>query len=94
MLQSAQVAKRLRRMTMRCYAAGMVAVDWATEVIPLLVLVGVALGVVVWLVLTRVFTNTRAGRHAAHFLDVGGADMPPEQRIKYNNNHPGAGGNG
>ncbi len=50
--------------------------------------------VVVWLVLTRVFTNTRAGRHAAHFLDVGGADMPPEQRIKYNNNHPGAGGNG
>ena len=53
----------------------------------------VALVVAVWFVLTRVFT-TRAGRHAAHFLDVDGADMPPEQRIKYNNNHPGAGGNG
>ena len=55
---------------------------------------GVALVVAVWLVLTRVFVSTRAGRHAAHFLDVGGADMPPEQRIKYKNQHPGAGGNG
>jgi hypothetical protein len=72
----------------------MVAVAWATEVIPLLVLAGVALVVVVWLVLTRVFTSTRAGRHASHFLDVGGADMSPEDRVKYTNQHPGAGGNG
>ena len=55
---------------------------------------GVALVVAVWLVLTRVFKNTRAGRHAAHFLDVGGADMSPEDRVKYTNQHPGAGGNG
>jgi hypothetical protein len=72
----------------------MVAVDVTTEVIPLLVLAAVALVVAVWLVLTRVFGSTRAGRHASHFLDVGDADLPPEQRIKYNDNHPGAGGNG
>ena len=79
---------------MRWYPAAMLALDWATEIGPLVVLVVVALVVAVWLVLTRVFTNTRAGRHAAHFLDVDGADMSPEQRIKYNDNHPGAGGNG
>jgi hypothetical protein len=45
-------------------------------------------------VITRVFTNTRAGRHAAHFLDVDGADMSPEDRVKYKNQHPGAGGFG
>ncbi len=72
----------------------MVAVAWAAEVIPLLVLVGVALVVAVWLVLARVFRNTRAGRHAAHFLDVGGAEMSPEDRVKFTNQHPGAGGNG
>ena len=72
----------------------MVAVDWATEVVPLLVLVGVAIVAVVWLVLTRVFASTRAGRHAAHFLDVGGADMSPEEQVKFKNQHPGAGGFG
>jgi predicted ABC-type sugar transport system permease subunit len=76
------------------YAASMVAVDWATEIVPLFVLVCVAFVVAVWLVLTRVFKRTRAGRHAAHFLDVGGADMSPEDRVKYTNQHPGAGGNG
>ncbi len=72
----------------------MVAADVATDVIPLLVLAGVALVVAVWLVLTRVFGSTRAGRHASHFLDVGDADMAPEDRVKYGNQHPGAGGNG
>jgi hypothetical protein len=41
-----------------------------------------------------VFAKSRAGRHAAHFLDVGGADMSPEDRVKYKNQHPGAGGYG
>jgi hypothetical protein len=72
----------------------MVAAEWATEIFPLLILVVVALVVAVWLVLTRVFKNTRAGRHASHFLDVGGADMSPEDRVNYTNQHPGAGGNG
>jgi hypothetical protein len=72
----------------------MVAVDVAAEVVPLLVLAGVAFVVVAWFALTRFFGKTRAGRHAAHFLDVGGADMPPDQRVKYNSNHPGAGGSG
>jgi hypothetical protein len=72
----------------------MVAVDWTTDVLPFVVFGIVALVIVVWLVLTRVFGSSRAGRHAAHFLDVGGADMPPDQRVKYNHNHPGAGGNG
>jgi hypothetical protein len=69
------------------------AVDWATEIVPLLALAGVALVVAVWLVLTRVFKNTSAGRHASHFLDVGGAELPPEERAK-NTSHPGAGGGG
>jgi hypothetical protein len=72
----------------------MVAVNWGTQIIPLLVLVGIAVAVVVWLVLTRVFPTTRAGRHAAHFLDVGGADLSPEDSVKFRNQHPGAGGNG
>ena len=72
----------------------MVAVDWGTEIIPLLVLVGVALAIAVWLVLTRVFRGTHAGRHAAHFLDAGDADMSPEDSVKYKNQHPGAGGGG
>jgi hypothetical protein len=71
-----------------------VAVDWATQVVPLLILVVVALVVVAWLVLTRLFTDTRAGRQAAHFLDVGGADMGPEDRVRFKNQHPGAGGFG
>ena len=72
----------------------MLAVDFTSDVLPFVVFGVIALAIIVWLVITRVFTNTRAGRHAAHFLDVGGADMSPEDRIKYNNNHPGAGGNG
>lgn len=48
----------------------------------------------VWLAITRVFTSSRAGRHAEHFLDVGGADMSPEDSVKYKNQHPGAGGFG
>ena len=72
----------------------MVAVDILTTVLPILMLTVVAVVVVVWLVLTRVFTNTRAGRHAAHFLDVGGADMSDEDRIKFKSQHPGAGGYG
>jgi hypothetical protein len=71
-----------RRYTVRVFA-----VDWATEI------AGVALVVAVWLVLTRVFKNTSAGRHASHFLDVGGAELPPEERAK-NTSHPGAGGGG
>jgi hypothetical protein len=72
----------------------MVVADWTTDVLPFVVFAIVALAIIVWLVLTRVFGSSRAGRHAAHFLDVGGADMSPEDRIKYNNQHPGAGGNG
>jgi hypothetical protein len=69
------------------------AVDWATEIVPLLVLVVVVLVVVAWLVLTRVYSDTSAGRHASHFLDVGGAELPPEERAK-TTSHPGAGGGG
>jgi hypothetical protein len=72
----------------------MVAVEWTTQVLPALVLVAVVLVIVVWLLLTRVFGATKAGRHAAHFLDVGGADMSPEDQVKYKNQHPGAGGFG
>ena len=77
-----------------CYPAAMVAVDWASEVIPALVVAGVVLVIIVWLLLTRVFTTTRAGRRASHFLDVGGADMPPADKVKFTNQHPGAGGKG
>ena len=66
----------------------MVAADWTTDVLPFVVFGVVALVIVVWLVLTRVFGDSRAGRHAAHFLDVGGADMSPEQRVKYNEQPP------
>ncbi len=61
---------------------------------PFLILVAVVLVAVGWWVVVRYFGRTRAGRHASHFLDNGGADLPPEQKIKYQNNHPGAGGNG
>ena len=70
----------------------MLAIDFTADVLPFVVFGGIALVVVVWLVISRVFTNSRAGRHAAHFLDVGGADMSPEDRVKYKNQHPGAGG--
>jgi hypothetical protein len=70
----------------------MVALDVATGLIPLLALIGVVLVGVTWWILTHVFAGTRAGRHAAHFLDVGDAELPPEERVK--NNHPGAGGYG
>jgi hypothetical protein len=72
----------------------MVAVDWTTTVIPLAIMAVIVVAIVVWLLLTRVFTTTKAGRHAAHFLDVGGADMSPEDKVKYTNQHPGAGGKG
>ena len=72
----------------------MLAVDFTSEVLPFVVFGGIALVVVVWLVVTRVFTNSRAGRHAEHFLDVGGADMSPEDSVKFKNHHPGAGGFG
>lgn len=72
----------------------MVAAEFTTDVLPFLVFGGIALAIVMWLVITRVFSSTRAGRHAAHFLDVGGADMSPEDDVKYKNQHPGAGGFG
>jgi hypothetical protein len=72
----------------------MVAVDFTRDVLPFVIFGGIALVVAVWLVLTRVFSGSRAGRHAAHFLDVGGADMSPPDKVKYTNQHPGAGGNG
>lgn len=81
-------------MTLSCYRRGMVAVDFTATVLPIVIVVVVVLVVVVWLLLTRVFSSTRAGRHAAHFLDVDGADMSAEDRIKYKNQHPGAGGYG
>jgi hypothetical protein len=79
---------------MRCYPAAMMAVDWTSDVLPFVVFAGIALVLVAWLLLTRVFRGSRAGRHAEHFLDVGGADMSPEDQIKYKNQHPGAGGFG
>jgi hypothetical protein len=63
----------------------MLAMDFTGDVLPFVVFGVIALAIIVWLAITRVFTNSRAGRHAAHFLDLGGAD---------NNNHPGAGGSG
>jgi hypothetical protein len=68
--------------------------DWTTTVLAIVIVAVVVIAVVVWLLLTRVFTTTKAGRHAAHFLDVGGADMSPEDRVKYNRQRPGAGGYG
>jgi hypothetical protein len=70
----------------------MVAADFTTDVLPFVLFGGIALVIVVWLVLTRVFSSSRAGRHAAHFLDVGDAELPPAERVKHN--HPGAGGYG
>ena len=70
----------------------MVAAEFTTEVLPFVIFGGIALVIGVWLVLVRVFSGSRAGRHAAHFLDVGDADLPPEDRVKHN--HPGAGGYG
>ena len=81
-------------MTFWCYGRGMVVADFTTNVLPFVVFGGIALVVVVWLVVTHVFKGSRAGRHAAHFLDVGGADMSPEDKVKFTNQHPGAGGNG
>lgn len=72
----------------------MVAADFTTNALPFVVFGGIAIGIVVWLVVSRVFANSRTGRHAAHFLDVGGADMSPEDQVKYKNQHPGAGGFG
>jgi hypothetical protein len=72
----------------------MVAVDLTTTVLPIVIVTVVVIGVVVWLLLTGVFTTSKAGRHAAHFLDGGGADMSPEDQVKYKNQHPGAGGFG
>ena len=72
----------------------MVAVEFTAGVLPFVLFGGIALVIAVWLVLTRVFSSSHAGRHAAHFLDVGDAELPPEDRVKFNNNHPGAGGNG
>jgi len=70
----------------------MVAAEFTTHVLPFVVFGGIALVIAAWLVLTRVFASSRAGRHASHFLDVGDAEMPPEDRAKHN--HPGAGGYG
>jgi len=67
-----QGVERLRRMTLRCYRGVMVAGDFTADVLPWVVFGGIALIVVVWQVITRVFTNTRAGRRAAHLLDAGG----------------------
>ena len=72
----------------------MVAIDVAGEVVPFVIPAIVVLAGVAWLVLTRFFGETRAGRHAGHFLDAGDAEMKPADRVKYNNQHPGAGGNG
>jgi hypothetical protein len=71
-----------------------IAAAWATEVVPALVLAAVALVIVGWLVVTRVFGRTHAGRHAAHWLDAGDDDMSPEDKVKQNTRHPGAGGYG
>jgi hypothetical protein len=68
--------------------------DWTTTVLAIVIVAVVGIAVIVWLLLTRVFTATRAGRHASHFLDVGDADMSPEDRVKYNRQRPGAGGYG
>ena len=72
----------------------MMVADWTTDVLPFVVFGLIALVVAVWLVLTRVFKNTRAGRHAAHFLDAGGAETPPEDQAKFKSQRPGAGGYG
>ena len=45
-----------------------------------------------WYLVARYAGGTRLGRHARHFLDVGDAEMPPEESVK--NRHPGAGGFG
>jgi hypothetical protein len=72
----------------------MIVADWTGDVLPFVVFGLIALVVVVWLLLTRVFANTRAGRHAAHFLDAGGAETPPEDQAKFKSQRPGAGGYG
>jgi hypothetical protein len=72
----------------------MVGVDWASTVLPLVIVATVAVVAVTWLLLVRVFRKTRAGRRAARFLDTGGADLSPQDSVKYKNQHPGAGGFG
>ena len=47
---------------------------------------------VAWYVVAHVFGNTRLGRRANHFLDVGAAELPPEEEVKQR--HSGAGGFG
>ena len=56
---------------------------FTTDVLPFVIVGGIALAIAASLVLTRVFSSSRAGRHASHFLDAGDADMPPEQRAKH-----------
>ena len=72
----------------------MVYSDSTTLILAIVLVAVVVIAGVVWLLLTRVFPTTRAGRHAAHFLDVGSADMSPEDQVKYKNQHPRAGGFG
>jgi hypothetical protein len=66
----------------------------ATDVAAIAFVAVVAVVILVWYVLARVFGRTRAGRHAAHFLDSGDGELSPEDRIKFESRRPGAGGAG
>jgi hypothetical protein len=93
-VELAQGGEHVAKVTLRWYVGDVVAIEFTSDILPFVVFGGIALVVAVWLVLTRVFSRSRAGRHAAHFLDVGGADMGPEDKVKFTNQHPGAGGHG
>ena len=71
----------------------MVAFETSTAALSLIVIGLVALAVVAWLVVTRVFPGSRAARHADHFFD-GDSDLSPQDEVKFTTRHPGAGGHG
>ena len=62
------------------------------EVWGVVLFAAIAVAAIAWYLIARFAGGTRVGRHARHFLDVGDAELPPEESVK--NRHPGAGGNG
>ena len=51
---------------------------WALPIVGVLALVAVG-----WYLLVHLFGVRRIFRRAGHFLDVGDAELPPEERVKH-----------
>ncbi len=71
----------------------MVAANLMNDVLPIVIVAGLALAVVVWLAFKHVFPGSRAARHADHFFD-GDSELSPQDQVKFTGQHPGAGGHG